>query len=66
MDVLLPLQFGSVPAIPGLLGMLILAGIVILVGRVVLRIAWKVVIVATVVVAVLWLLGLLGPLQGMF
>ncbi|MFB6171675.1 MAG: hypothetical protein ABEJ23_04025 [Haloarculaceae archaeon] len=66
MDPLLPLQLGRIPALPGLLGTLIIVAVAILVGRVVLRIAWKVVVVATVVVAALWLLGLLGPLQGLF
>lgn len=66
MDLLVPLQFDAIASVPGILGTLILIAIVILVGRIVLRIAWKVVIVGTVLVAVLWLLGLLGPFQGMF
>lgn len=66
MDLLVPLQFDAIASVPGILGTLILVAIVILVGRIVLRIAWKVVIVGTVLVAVLWLLGLLGPFQGMF
>jgi|AntDeeMetagen681_2_1112603.scaffolds.fasta_scaffold27003_1 fatty acid desaturase len=48
---------GSVPSI--LLGLLALAA-VILVGRFVLHIAWKLVLVALVVVGVLWLLGMAG------
>ncbi|MCU4801415.1 hypothetical protein OB920_13630 [Halobacteria archaeon HArc-gm2] len=48
---------GSVPSI--LLGLLALAA-VILVGRFVLQIAWKLVLVALVVVGVLWLLGMVG------
>lgn len=48
---------GSVPSI--LLGLLALAA-VILVGRFVLEVAWKLVVVALVLVGVLWLLGLVG------
>lgn len=42
-----------------LLGLLALAA-VILVGRVVLKVAWKLVLVALVAVGVLWILGLVG------
>ncbi len=52
--------------LPGILGTLIVIAVVILVGRIVLEVAWKLVLVATVIVAALWLLGLLGPLQGLF
>ncbi|SFR92814.1 hypothetical protein SAMN05216559_1155 [Halomicrobium zhouii] len=48
---------GSVPSI--LLGLLALAA-VILVGRFVLQIAWKLVLVALVVVGIIWLLGMVG------
>lgn len=52
-------QLGSPPAL--LLGLLALAA-VILVGRLLLNVAWKLVVVAVVVVAVLWLVGMLGVL----
>lgn len=48
---------GSVPSV--LLGLLALAA-VILVGRFVLQVAWKLVLAALVVVGALWLLGLVG------
>lgn len=48
---------GSVPSI--LLGLLALAA-VILVGRFVLQVAWKLVLIALVVVGVIWLLGMVG------
>lgn len=50
-------QLGSAPAI--LLGLLAVAA-VILVGRFLLQVAWKLVLVAVVVVAALWLVGLAG------
>lgn len=54
---------GSPPAL--LLGLLALAAVV-LVGRIVLNVAWKLVVVAVVVVGVLWLLGLVGLSPGFF
>ena len=48
---------GTVPAI--LLGLLALAA-VILVGRFLMNVAWKLVVVATIVVGVVWLFGLVG------
>lgn len=48
---------GSPPTI--LLGLLALA-VVILVGRVFMKLAWKLVVVALVAVSGLWLVGILG------
>jgi hypothetical protein len=48
---------GSPPAI--LVGLLVLAAIVF-VGRVVLAVAWKIVLVALAIAGTLWLLGILG------
>lgn len=48
---------GSPPAL--LLGLLALAAVV-LVGRIVLNVAWKLVVIATVAVAALWVLGTVG------
>lgn len=48
----------------GILGQAIVAivaiGIVVIVGRIVLNIAWKLVIIAAVVVGLLWLLNFIG------
>lgn len=52
---------GSPPML--LLGLLALAAVV-LVGRIVLNVAWKLVVIAVVVVGVLWLLGLVGLSPG--
>lgn len=54
------------PAVPGIIGALIVAAVVLLVGRILMSVAWKVVIVALVVAVVLWFLGLLGPLASFF
>lgn len=62
----LPLVFGPLGTLPGLLGTLIIIAVIILVGRIVLKVAWKIVLVAIVVAAILWFLGLLGPLGGLF
>jgi len=54
------LQLGGLGTVPAILAGLVLLAIVILVGRLVMKIAWRLVIVAIVVVSVVWLLGLLG------
>ena len=61
----LPLQMEGLFSLPGILTTLLIVAVVILVARIVLRIAWKVVVVAAVVAGVLWILGLLGPLSGL-
>lgn len=63
---MLPLQLGAIASLPGIVGTLIIVAIAIFVGRIVLSVAWKVVLVALVVAVVLWFLGLLGPLAGFF
>jgi len=54
------LQLGGVPSLPALLGGLLVIALVLLVGRFVMKVAWRIVILAIVAVAVLWLLGLFG------
>ncbi|WP_225334857.1 hypothetical protein [Halomicrobium urmianum] len=53
-------QFGALGSPPTLLVGLIALALVILVGRLVLRVAWKLVLLATLAVAVLWVLGAVG------
>lgn len=55
----LPLMAALSP-LPGILVGLVALALVILVGRFVLKVAWKLVVLATLVVAVLWILGLVG------
>jgi len=47
-----------------LVGLLVLAAILI-VGRIVMAIAWRLVIIAVIAVAVLWILGILGFQTGL-
>ena len=54
------LQLGGLGTLPSILVGLVILAVVILVGRLVLNIAWRLVVIAAVVVAVLWLLGLAG------
>ena len=61
----LPLQFGALGTLPGILTTLVVVAVVILVARILLRVAWKIVIVAAVIAAILWILGLLGPLSSL-
>lgn len=56
----LPLQ--ELPGLPGLLSTLIVVAVVILVGRFLLNVALKIVVVAAIVVGVLWLFGALSLL----
>ncbi|WP_336337171.1 hypothetical protein [Haloarcula brevis] len=54
------LQVGALPSPPAILVGLLAIAVVLLVGRFVMKVAWRLVILAIVAVAVLWLLGLLG------
>lgn len=54
---MLPLQLGPLGSPPALLlGLLALAAVIV-VGRILLSVAWKLVVVAAVVVAGLWVVG---------
>ncbi|AAV46437.1 unknown [Haloarcula marismortui ATCC 43049] len=54
------LQLGSLPSLPALLVGLLAIAVVLLVGRLVMKVAWRLVIIAIIAVAVLWILGILG------
>ena len=58
-DVIL-LQLGELTSPPALLVGLALLAAVIIIGRILLAIAWRLVIIALLVVAVLWVLGVVG------
>jgi hypothetical protein len=53
------LQLGALSPPSLLVGLLAIA-VVLLVGRLVMKVAWRLVIIAIIAVAVLWLLGMLG------
>lgn len=55
MNALLVLQ--QLPSLTAMLSTLIVAAIVIVVGRFLLNVAFKIVVVAAIVVGLLWLLG---------
>lgn len=61
----LPMQMDALATLPGILMTLIVIAVVILVARVVLSVAWKIVLVAVLVAAALWIVGLLGPVSDM-
>ncbi|MDS0278084.1 hypothetical protein NDI85_09785 [Halomicroarcula sp. S1AR25-4] len=54
------LQLGSLGSPPSLLVGLVLVALVLLVGRFVLKVAWRLVLLAIVAITVLWILGMLG------
>lgn len=61
-DALLALQLGLLNTPLGrILAAIVVIGIVILIGRIVLRVAWRLVTIAAVVVAVLFLASLFLP-----
>ena len=51
------LQTGPLASPPGIISFLILVALVVVVARVVLELAWKLAVLAIVVLAALWLLG---------
>ena len=54
------LQLGAFTSPPALLAGLLLIAVVILVGRLVMKVAWRLVIIGIIAVGTLWILGLLG------
>ena len=60
------LQLGPLGSPPGILVTLVLLAAVILVGRFVLALAWRFVVIALVALGVLWVLAALGFSVGVF
>jgi hypothetical protein len=58
------LQLGALSSPPGILAALVVIAIVIIVGRIVLSVAWKLVWIAIAVVGLLWVLGVIGAGAG--
>jgi len=54
------LQLGSLPPPPPILVGLLAIAVVLLVDRLVMKVAWRLVIIAIIAVAVLWILGIFG------
>jgi len=51
---------GPLTSLPGIVGALLVLLLVIVVGRIVLALAWRVVLIALGLAIVLWLLGAVG------
>lgn len=60
------LQFGPLGSPPALLVALVVLAVIVLVGRFVLAVAWRLVIIALVVAVALWVLAGLGFETGVF
>ncbi|WP_247009786.1 hypothetical protein [Halorientalis litorea] len=56
--------FGPLGSPPGILLTLLVLAAILVVGRVLMSLAWKLVIIGIVVVATLWVLGALGFSMG--
>ena len=54
------LQLGGAGPLPMVLAGLVLLAIILLVGRLVMKVAWRLVIIAIIAVGTLYVLGLLG------
>lgn len=59
------LAAGSLTSPPSLLVGLVVLAVVVLVGRVLLALAWRLVVIAAIAVATLWTLGILGFETGL-
>jgi hypothetical protein len=57
---------GPLASPPALLVWIVVIAVILVVGRVVLALAWRLVLVALIVLTVLWLLGILGFEFGVF
>ncbi len=62
----LVLQAGPLTSPPALLVAVAILAVILLVGRVVMALAWRLVIIALIVLATLWILGILGFEFGVF
>ncbi len=60
------LALGPLGSPPGILVTLVVLALVIIVGRFLLALAWRLVLIALAVLAVLWVLGALGFSVGLF
>ncbi|WP_276258201.1 hypothetical protein [Haloglomus litoreum] len=65
LPVLAPLQLGALASPIGIVGAVVLAILAVVVVRFVIGMAIRIAIIAAVVVAALWFLGLLGPLRSL-
>lgn len=57
---------GPLASPPGILVWLVILAVVLILGRFVLALAWRLVVIAVIVLTILWLLGILGFEFGVF
>lgn len=57
---------GGLTSPPVIVGMLVVLLVILLVGRFLIGVAWKVVLIALAVVVALWALGALGTVLNVF
>jgi len=60
------LALGPLGSPPGIVVTLVVLALIIVVGRFLLALAWRLVLIALAVIAVLWVLGVLGFSVGLF
>jgi len=60
------LALGPLGSPPGIIVTLVVLAVVILVGRFLLALAWRLILIALAVLAVLWVLAALGFSVGLF
>jgi low affinity Fe/Cu permease len=60
------LALGPLGSPPGIVVTLVVLTLIIVVGRFLLALAWRLVLIALAVIAVLWVLGVLGFSVGLF
>ena len=60
------LALGPLGSPPGIVVTLVVLTLIIVVGRFLLALAWRLVLIALAVIAVLWVLGALGFSVGLF
>jgi hypothetical protein len=67
MDLSIVLQgLGPFGSPPGLLVWVVVLALIVLVGRFLLALAWKLVVIALIVLSMFWILGMLGFEFGVF
>jgi len=59
------LQLGPLASPPGILVTLVLLAIIVFVGRFLMSLAWRLLLIAIAVVVALWLLGVLGSVLNL-
>lgn len=62
--VMAPAVIGPLTGVPAIIGVLLVLLVILFVGRIIMGVAWKLVLIALAVVVALWLLGVLGSVMN--